>query len=191
DRRVPETAAVARNEQAAVRGGPWTARSEPAARSRDGGDDAGRPPPAEGEGRGAEQADAEVEQVQQQAEGDGLLVGRPEGTEEQHERTLADAEPGDADGQDLGDGDGGEEGEQCRGPDLDAHPDGLGGEQGGEHEDELVGEADGEDVDGGPRVAAEALDAEVDGGGEPAPAVAVGVAGAEALGGDGEEHADE
>ena len=87
-------------------------------------------------------------------------------------------------GQHLGDGDGGEEGEQRGGPDLDAHADGLGREERGEHEHELVGEADGEHVGGGGRVAAQPLEAEVHGAGEPPPALAAVEAAAEAVRGD-------
>src|SRR3546814_13213585 len=79
-------------------------------------------------------------------------VGR---AEEEHEGALPQTEPRDADRQHLGDGHGWEEGEQ-RGEPGRIEVEGLSGRHRGQHEDDLVGEADEEHVDRRSRVRSEA-----------------------------------
>src|SRR3546814_19257133 len=91
-------------------------------------------------------------------------------SEEEHEGAHPQTEPRDADRQYLGDDHGWEEGEQ-RGEPGRIEVEGLSGRHRGQHEDDLVGEADEEHVDRRSRVAAELVDAEVAGAQESAPAV--------------------
>ena len=76
--------------------------------------------------------------------------GTPERGQEGHEGELAHAEAADADGQDLGDQHGGVEREQDGDADL-VDAEALGAGRGGQHQHELVDDADRDHGDGGPR----------------------------------------